>query len=116
MNRAIVCATFALGVAPLVVNASPTGTTDTSLHKCAVGDSLTRLYDADEHSAKIETTPGKRFKVEFTNPCPAAREGFPVQLQSRPVNVCIEKGDTLVFFQRDTRMTCRIKTIEPLPA
>ncbi len=112
---------IAVIAAPTV--AAPSGPTvaaaPSALDRCAVAYRFSRVTDANEHGATIETTPGKRFAVEFTQPCLTAKQSAFVKLRTLPgASVCIERGDGLIFYTpgfREYRYACRIRTIVPLP-
>jgi hypothetical protein len=106
----------ALAALPFLAVASPTNEPKSVQRpQCAVADMFSRLYDADENSATIETAPGQRFKVSFQKRCEAARESISARIITRPVSVCIDRGDRIEFRWRETNYSCTIRTIERLP-
>jgi hypothetical protein len=115
---ALVAAAASAATAFIATTAAPTVAAPSALDRCAISHRFTRVTEANEHGATIETTPGKRFAVEFSNPCLAAKHSAFAKLRTfSGVSVCIERGDGLVFFTpgfREYRYTCRIRSIEPL--
>lgn len=115
---ALVAAAASAATALIATTAAPTVAAPTALDRCAVSYRFTRVTEANERGAVIETTPGKRFAVEFDNPCLSAKHGTFAQLRTfGGASVCIERGDGLIFYTpgfREYRYTCRIRSIAPL--
>lgn len=108
----------AASAATAFIAVTPSTAEPSALDRCAVSYRFSRVTQADEYRATIETTPGKRFEVQFTQPCLAAKYSAFVKLRTLPgASVCIERGDGLIFYTpgfREYRYTCRIRAIEPL--
>jgi hypothetical protein len=115
---ALVAAAASAATAFIAATSAPTVAAPSALDRCALSHRFTRVTDANESGAIIETTPGRRFVVEFSNPCIAARHSAFAKLRRfGGISVCIERGDGLVFYTpgfREYRYTCRIRSIEPL--
>lgn len=108
----------AASAATAFIATAPSTAAPSALDRCAVSYRFTRVTDANESGATIETTPGRRFVVQFTQPCLAAKHSAFVKLRTLGGgSVCIERGDGLMFYTpgfREYRYTCRIRSIEPL--
>lgn len=119
LRFAALAAAAASAATAFIATPPSTAAEPTALDRCAVSYRFTRVREADEHGAIIETTPGKRFVVEFDNPCLSAKHGTFAKLRTLGggASVCIERGDGLIFYTpgfREYRYTCRIRSIEPL--
>lgn len=80
---------------------------------CAFVRQIDSFKEVDDHTAIIETSPNKRFKVTFFNSCRELRRAIFARVDSG--GVCLRKGDWIIVGRQGFEERCIIETIEALP-
>jgi len=81
---------------------------------CAFVSQIDNFKEIDDHSAIIETSPNRRYKVTFFNSCREMRWAIFARVEARP-GICLSKGDAIIVGRNGFQDRCMIDSIEALP-
>ena len=111
-------------VLPAPPLAAPSAGEPVAPSSCAIVQSIDSWKDVDESNVIVETSPRRRYKVEFSAPCPDAKRAMMALIQRAPsAGMCLSPGDAIIFARRspagpqnfDYDESCVIKTITAQP-
>jgi Family of unknown function (DUF6491) len=114
MRNPLGAALIAASVLVLVGPAAADDPAKKARSSCAFVSQIDNFKEVDDHTAIIETSPNRRFKVTFFNSCRELRWAIFARVESRP-GVCLNKGDAIVVGRHGFQERCIIETIEALP-
>lgn len=81
---------------------------------CAFVDRIYNFKDIDDHTAVIQTSPSRSFKVTFFNSCREMRWALFARVVSRP-GICLSRGDKIIVGRHGFQDHCIIDKVEALP-
>jgi Family of unknown function (DUF6491) len=82
---------------------------------CAFVGQINNFKEIDDHSAIIETSPSRRYKVTFFNSCREMKWALFARVESHG-GMCLRTGDKIVVGRHGFADHCVVRTVERLPA
>jgi hypothetical protein len=79
---------------------------------CAFVSQIDSFKEIDDHTAIIQTSPNRRFKVTFFNSCRELRRAIFARVDG---GICLRKGDWIIVGRRGFEERCMIESVEALP-
>jgi hypothetical protein len=82
-------------------------------NSCAFAGQIYNFKEIDDHSAIIQTSPSRRYKVTFFNSCREMKWALFARVQSR--GTCLRMGDKIVVGRHGFKDHCVVRSVEALP-
>lgn len=116
MSRSIFASFLGLAAVGAAMAAAVPASADApapSRGSCAFVSQINNFKEIDDHSAIIETSPSRRYKVTFVNSCREMKWAHFARVSS--YGRCLRMGDKIIVGRHGFADHCIVRTVEPLP-